>query len=77
MQTAILAIADLFIVKHALTSWPRKSTHALLAVLLIVQFSFLLAATVVGDVSYFFNVGVAVMKKAFHLRDIFLRIRMD
>ncbi|HSF91189.1 MAG TPA: sodium/calcium exchanger protein, partial [Paracoccaceae bacterium] len=29
MQTAILAVADIFVVRYALTSWPRKPTHAL------------------------------------------------
>jgi len=61
MQTAILAVADIFVVRHALTSWPRKSTHTLLAVLLIVLLSFLLAASLLGDIAVAFNVGLAAI----------------
>ncbi len=61
MQTAILAVADIFIVRQALTSWPRKSTHTLLAVLLIVLLSFLLAATLLGDVVVALNIGLAAI----------------
>ena len=39
MQTAILAVVDFVAVRHALTSWPRKPTHALLAIMLIVLFA--------------------------------------
>lgn len=49
MQTAILAVADIFAVRYALTSWPRKPTHALLAVLLIALLSVLLCVTMLGD----------------------------
>lgn len=49
MQTAILAVADLFVVRYALTSWPRKPTHALVATMLIVLLSALLAVTIIGD----------------------------
>ena len=61
MQTAILAVVDIFVVKHALTSWPRKSTHTLLAVLLIVLLSFLLAVTFLGDVTVALNIGLAAI----------------
>ena len=61
MQTAILAVADIFIVRHALTSWPRKPNHALLGTLLIVLLAILLAATFTGDVIVVFNVGLAAI----------------
>ncbi|MBY6069404.1 hypothetical protein KUW17_21855 [Leisingera aquaemixtae] len=37
MQTAILAVAGIFAVRYALTSWPRKPNHALLVLLLVRQ----------------------------------------
>ena len=61
MQTAILAVADFLIVRNALTSWPRKSSHALLAVLLVVLLSMLLALTFVGDVAVVLNVGLGAI----------------
>ena len=61
MQTAILAVADFFAVRYALSSWPRKPTHALLAVLLIILLSALLIITVIGDASLAFNVGIGAI----------------
>ncbi|MBO6918190.1 MAG: hypothetical protein JJ858_07155 [Rhizobiaceae bacterium] len=61
MNTAILAVIDFFIVRHALTSWPRKPNHVLPAVLLIVLLALLLAVTFVGDVALFLNVGLAAI----------------
>ena len=61
MQTAILAVADIFIVRHALTSWPRKPNHALLGTLLIVLLAMLLAATFAGDITVMLNVGLAAI----------------
>lgn len=61
MQTAVLAVADFFIVRNALTSWPRKPTHALLAVLLIVLLAMLLVITFVGDVALVLNVGLGAI----------------
>jgi cation:H+ antiporter len=61
MNTAILAVIDFFVVRHALTSWPRKPNHALLAVLLIVLLALLLAVTFVGDVAVVLNVGLAAI----------------
>ncbi|MGI9394368.1 MAG: sodium:calcium antiporter, partial [Boseongicola sp.] len=49
MQTAILALVDLFFVHRALTSWPRKPTHALEAVFLIIFLNVLLVVTILGD----------------------------
>ncbi len=50
MNTAILAVADLFFVHRALTSWPRKPTHALEAVFLIIFLNVLLVVTILGEV---------------------------
>lgn len=61
MQTAILAVADIFVVRYALTSWPRKPTHALLAVMLIVLLSVLLAVTLTGDIVIVLNVGLVAI----------------
>ena len=61
MQTAILAVADIFAIRYALTSWPRKPTHALLAVMLIVLLSCLLAITFIGDLALLFNVGLGAI----------------
>lgn len=61
MQTAILAIADLFVVRYALTSWPRKPTHALVAVMLIVLLSGLLAITFIGDAALGSRVGIGAI----------------
>ena len=61
MQTAILAVADLFIVRHALTSWPRKPNHALLGTLLIFLLAMLLAVTFAGDFAFILNVGLAAV----------------
>ncbi|NKB53604.1 MAG: sodium:calcium antiporter [Rhizobiaceae bacterium] len=61
MQTAILAVADFFVVRNALTSWPRKPTHALLAVLLIVLLAMLLVITFLGDFALALNVGLGAI----------------
>ena len=61
MQTAILAVADVLVVKYALTSWPRKSTHALLAVMLMVLLSLLLAVSLLRDLSIGFNIGLGAL----------------
>jgi cation:H+ antiporter len=61
MQTAILAVADVFVVRYALTSWPRKPTHALLAVMLIILLSALLAVTLIGDRPVFLHLGLGAL----------------
>ncbi|MEP1209018.1 MAG: hypothetical protein ABJM29_20030 [Rhizobiaceae bacterium] len=61
MQTAILAVIDFFIVRNALTSWPRKPTYALLAVLLIVLLAMLLVITFLGDFNLALNVGLGAI----------------
>ena len=61
MQTAILAIADIFVVRYALTSWPRKPNHALVAVMLVFLLSALLASTFIGDRTLVGGVGIAAI----------------
>ncbi|MEP4337984.1 MAG: sodium:calcium antiporter, partial [Roseobacter sp.] len=58
MQTAILAVVDLFVVRGVLTQYPRKPTHALEAALLIILLSILLGFCISGDVAIGFNIGV-------------------
>ncbi len=57
VQTAVLALADLVIVRHALTSWPRKPTHALEAVLLILFLTMLHAIAIWGDRALIWGIG--------------------
>ena len=61
MQTAILAVVDIFAVRYALTSWPRKPTHALLAVMLIALLSMLLCTTFLGDIEVLFSIGLGAV----------------
>ncbi|UWQ61001.1 sodium:calcium antiporter (plasmid) [Leisingera caerulea] len=61
MQTAILAVADIFAVRYALTSWPRKPNHALLAVLLIALLSVLLCVTFLGDLDLGPGIGLGAI----------------
>ncbi len=58
IQTAVLAVADLFIVRYALTSWPRKPTHALEAVLLILLLAAMHWIAIVGDRELFWGIGI-------------------
>lgn len=64
-QTAILAVADIFIVHRALTSWPRKPTHALEAVMLVTLLGVLMAITVVGDIELAIGVGIGAIVLSF------------
>jgi cation:H+ antiporter len=61
MQTAILAVVDVFVVHRALTSWPRKPTQTLVAAMLIVLLSLLLAVTIFGDRELAWNIGVGAV----------------
>jgi len=58
MQTAVLAVADFLVVRHALTSWPRKPTHALEAVILIVFLTVLLGLSIVGERELVWGIGL-------------------
>ncbi len=57
-NTAILAVADVFIVRGALTSWPRSPANALSGVILIGLLSLMLAITITGDPPVFHSVGL-------------------
>ena len=61
IQTAVLAVADLFIVRYALTSWPRKPTHALEAVLLILLLAAMHWIAIVGDRELFWGIGIGAV----------------
>lgn len=61
MQTAILAVADIFVVRYALTSWPRKPTQALLASMLIALLSLLLCVTLIGDADIGLGIGMGAV----------------
>lgn len=64
MQTAILAIVDLLFVRHALTSWPRKPTHALEATLLIILLNIILAVSFLGEFEAFWGIGIGALSLA-------------
>lgn len=64
-QTAILALADIFIVHRALTSWPRKPTHALEAVMLVTLLGVLMAVTITGDIELAVGVGIGAIVLSF------------
>lgn len=57
IQTAVLAVADVFVVRHALTSWPRKPTHALEAVLLVLFLATMHWIAIVGERELFWGIG--------------------
>jgi cation:H+ antiporter len=57
-NTAILAVADFFIVRGALTSWPRSPANAVSGVMLITLLSVLLAIMITGDLVLFGAVGI-------------------
>lgn len=58
MQTAILALADIYVVRGVLTQYPRKPTHALEAALLIILLSILLGFCITDDLAIAFNIGL-------------------
>lgn len=61
MQTSILAVVDFLFVRQALTSWPRKPTHALEAVLIIVLLNGLLIVSFLGEVELFYGLGLGAV----------------
>ncbi len=78
MQTAILAAADALLVTGVLTMYPRKPTHALEAILLVVLLSVLLAACIFGDREVAFGVGAGTMLLGlFYAGSIWLLRRYD
>jgi cation:H+ antiporter len=61
MQTAVLAFTDVFFVRLALTSWPRKPTYALEAALIVVLLNVLLAISFLGEVELFLGIGLGAL----------------
>lgn len=58
MQTAILGVVDAFIVRGALTFYPRSTTHALEASLLILLLSILLVVGIGGEITIAYGIGL-------------------
>lgn len=75
MQTAILAVADFFVVHQALSSWPRKPSHAVVALVLVMLLSSLLAITLAGEIALPLEIGVGAvcLSFAYPLAILFLR----
>lgn len=61
MQTAILAVADVSIVRATLTFYPRKTTLAVEGTLLTFLLAFLLAIIALGDLPLIGHVGVGTL----------------
>lgn len=61
MQTAILAVADFYVVRGVLTQYPRKPTHALEATLLIMLLTILLGFCLSGDPEIGFGIGLGTL----------------
>lgn len=57
MQTAILAVADASVPLATLTAYPRKTTHALEGVLLMLLLAVLLAVARLGEIGVVWNIG--------------------
>ena len=75
MQTAVLAVTDGLLIRGALTSYPRKPTHALEAAFLVFMLALLLGLCIVGDRSIGFDVGIGtvILLGAYVLTVRFLR----
>jgi len=58
MQTAIMAVADAAVPMTTLTLYPRKPTHTLEGILLILLLAFLLSVTVLGERLVLWNIGL-------------------
>ncbi|GAB4231896.1 MAG: sodium:calcium antiporter [Methyloligellaceae bacterium] len=57
-QTAVLAIADASVPLATLTFYPRKTTHALEGILLMLLLSVLLAIARLGEIGVIWNIGL-------------------
>lgn len=75
MQTAILAVVDLFIVSYALTSYPSGPTSALEATLLIALLAMLLGLHAVGEFALPFGVGLGTVILGFAYIGIVMMLR--
>ena len=61
MQTAILAVADLFVVHAALTTYPRKPTPVIEGLFLILMLTMLLLLFTTGDTALPGGIGLAAV----------------
>lgn len=61
LQTAILALADGLIVRGVLTQYPRKTSHALEAGLLVILLSLLLGICLLGDRDFGVQLGIGTL----------------
>ncbi|WP_415396157.1 sodium:calcium antiporter [Sulfurimonas sp. CS5] len=59
MQTAVLAIADIFVIGSTLSYAAQKSINLLQGVVLILLLSFVLVATMLGDTIVFWHIGLS------------------
>lgn len=64
MQTAVLAVTDAFVVRGALTFYPRKPTHALEGTLLILLLVVLLGICIAGEQPLVLNIGMGTITLA-------------
>jgi cation:H+ antiporter len=66
MQTAVLAIADIFVIGSMTLSYAaRKSINLLQGVVLILLLSLVLVATTLGDTIIFWHIGISTILLAF------------
>ncbi len=73
MQTAILAVADMFVLQAALTSFPRKPTPVIEGLFIILMLAGLLIVSMTGDVELIGGVGVAsILLAGLYLLSIFI-----
>ncbi len=74
MQTAVLAIADIFVIGSMTLSYAaRKSINLLQGVVLILLLSFVLVATMLGDTIVFWHIGLSpILLALFYIFSIFV-----
>ncbi|MFC7048343.1 sodium:calcium antiporter [Emcibacter nanhaiensis] len=73
MQTAILAVADMFVVHAALTTYPRKPTPVIEGLFLILMLTFLLLLFTTGDTALPGGIGLsALLLAGLYLLSIFI-----
>lgn len=78
MQTAVLAVADAFVLHLAISALPRKTTPILEGMLLIVMLSALLVVTMVGEIALFGYAGLgAIILAAVYVTSVLLLRRVD
>lgn len=73
MQTAVLAIADIFVIGSALSYTAQKSINLLQGVVLILLLSLVLVATTLGDTIIFWHIGLSpILLAIFYIFSIFI-----